>query len=232
MAKLKEVKESLGLLKKLDPHMPFGEWMDYWYREFCAPRLSESTQETYSNRIYKQIIPKIGMIPLDELKNNDFQAFYSHLMTEGRLVNANVFGTVVSNSHIRHIHSHCSAALKKAIEEGLICKNPATGCRLPPKVHGKITILTHDEIYRLLIQAMHDGMFEMLFLDLTTGLRRGELVALKWSDLNISRSELRIRRQYTRINGELVISKPKTPSAIRTIKLTKITMKVLKGYKQ
>ena len=232
MAKLKEVKESLGLLKKLDPHMPFGEWMDYWYREFCAPRLRESTQETYSNRIYKQIIPKIGMIPLDELKNNDFQAFYSHLMTEGRLVNANVFGTGVSNSHIRHIHSHCSAALKKAIEEGLIYKNPATGCRLPPKVHGKITILTHDEIYRLLIQAMHDGMFEMLFLDLTTGLRRGELVALKWSDLNVSRSELKIRRQYTRINGELVISKPKTPSAIRTIKLTKITMKVLKGYKQ
>ena len=220
------------MLKKLDSHMPFGEWMDYWYREFCAPRLRKSTRETYSNRIYKQIIPKIGMIPLDELKNNDFQAFYSHLMTEGRLVNANAFGTGVSNSHIRHIHSHCSAALKKAIEEGLIYQNPATGCRLPPKVHGKITILTHDEIYRLLMQAMHDGMFEMLFLDLTTGIRRGELVALKWNDLNVSRSELKIRRQYTRINGKLVISKPKTPSAIRTIKLTKITMKVLKGYKQ
>ena len=72
----------------------------------------------------------------------------------------------------------------------------------------------------------------MLFLDLTTGLRRGELVALKWSDLNIQKSELKIRRQYTRIKGELVISKPKTPSAIRTIKLTKITMKVLKRYKQ
>ena len=111
-------------------------------------------------------------------------------------------------------------------------KNPATGCRLPQKVHGKITILTHDEIYRLLMQAMYDGMFEMLFLDLTTGLRRGELVALKWSDLNIQKSELKIRRQYTRIKGELVISKPKTPSAIRTIKLTKITMKVLKRYKQ
>lgn len=206
--------------------------MDYWYREFCAPRLRESTQETYSNRIYKQIIPKLGHIPLDELKNNDFQAFYSHLMTEGRLINADVFGSGVSNSHIRHIHSHCSAALKKAIDEGLIYKNPATGCRLPPKVHGKITILAHDEIYRLLMQAMYDGMFEMLFIDLTTGLRRGELVALKWSDFTATKSELKIRRQYTRINGELVISKPKTPSAIRTIKLTKITTSVLKNYKK
>ena len=232
LTKLKAIKESLGLMQKLDPHMPFGAWMDYWFREFCAPRLRESTQETYSNRIYKQIIPKIGHIPLDELKNNDLQAFYSHLLTEGRLINTDAFGTGVSNSHIRHIHSHCSAALKKAIEERLIYKNPATGCRLPPKVHGKITILTHDEIYRLLMQAMYDGMFEMLFLDLTTGLRRGELVALKWSDLNIQKSELKIRRQYTRIKGELVISKPKTPSAIRTIKLTKITMKVLKRYKQ
>ena len=231
LAKLQEVKEALGLTKKLDPHMLFGEWMDYWYREFCAPRLRESTQETYSNRIYKQIIPKIGHIPLDELKSNDFQAFYSHLTNEGRLVNTKAFGAGVSNSHIRHIHSHCSAALKKAIEVGLIYKNPATGCKLPPKVHGRITILTHDEIYRLLIQAMYEGMFEMLFLDLTTGLRRGELVALKWCDLNISRSELKIRRQYTRINGELVISKPKTPNAIRTIKLTNITMKVLKSFK-
>lgn len=177
LAKLKTIKESLGLMQKLDPHMPFGAWMDYWFREFCAPRLRESTQETYSNRIYKQIIPKIGHIPLDELKNNDLQAFYSHLLTEGRLINTDAFGTGVSYSHIRHIHSHCSAALKKAIEERLIYKNPATGCRLPPKVHGKITILTHDEIYRLLMQAMYDGMFEMLFLDLTTGLRRGELVA-------------------------------------------------------
>lgn len=230
--KLRMVKESLGLAKKLDPHMPFGEWMDYWYREFCAPRLRESTQETYSNRIYKQIIPKIGNIPLNELKNNDFQAFYAHLMTEGRLVNTEAFGTGVSNSHIRHIHSHCSAALKKAIDEGLIYKNPAAGCRLPPKVHGKITILTHDEIYRLLMQAMYEGMFEILFLDLTTGLRRGELVALKWSDYNESRSELKIKRQYTRIKGELVISQPKTHNAIRTIKLTKITSSVLKTYKQ
>ena len=128
-------------MQKLDPHMPFGAWMDYWFREFCAPRLRESTQETYSNRIYKQIIPKIGHIPLDELKNNDLQAFYSHLLTEGRLINTDAFGTGVSNSHIRHIHSHCSAALKKAIEERLIYKNPATGCRLPQKGHGKITIL-------------------------------------------------------------------------------------------
>lgn len=175
--------------------MPFGEWIDYWFREFCAPRLRASTQETYRNRIYKQIIPKIGNIPLDELKNNDLQAFCSHLIAEGCLINVDKFGSGLSNSHIRHIHSHCSAALKKAIEEGLIFKNPADGCRLPPKVHGKITILTHDELYRLLVQAKYDGMFEMLFLDITTGLRRGELVALKWSDLNIRKAELNVSRQ-------------------------------------
>lgn len=230
--RLKTLKKELGLPEEIDSHMPFGEWIDYWFREFCAPRLRASTQETYRNRIYKQIIPKIGNIPLDELKNNDLQAFYSHLIAEGRLINVNKFGSGLSNSHIRHIHSHCSAALKKAIEEGLIFKNPADGCRLPPKVHGKITILTHDELYRLLVQAKYDGMFEMLFLDITTGLRRGELVALKWSDLNIRKAELNVSRQYTRINGKMVISNPKTPSAVRTIKLTKITLRVLKGYQQ
>lgn len=232
LAKYEAAIEVLELPEKIEPKMPFGIWMDYWFKQFCSPRLRESTRETYSQRIYKQIIPKIGMIPLDELKSNDLQAFYLHLINEGRLINTEAYGKGLSNAHIRQIHSHCSAALKKAIEEGLIYRNPAEGCKLPPKVKGKITILTNDEIYRLLMQAMYDGMFEMLFLDLSTGLRRGELVALKWDDLNIKKSELKVERQYTRINGKMVISKPKTPNAIRTIKLNKLTVKVLKILKQ
>lgn len=92
--RLKTLKKELGLPEEIDSHMPFGEWIDYWFREFCAPRLRASTQETYRNRIYKQIIPKIGNIPLDELKNNDLQTFYSHLIAEGRLINESEYRTV------------------------------------------------------------------------------------------------------------------------------------------
>jgi len=81
-------------MQKLDPHMPFGAWMDYWYREFCAPRLRESTQETYSNRIYKQIIPKIGHIPLDELKNelNHFSVLFAYFINF--ILRAFIYGNI------------------------------------------------------------------------------------------------------------------------------------------
>ena len=67
---------------------------------------------------------------------------------------------------------------KKAVCEGLIQVNPAIGCKLPPKKAREMQVLTHDEMQRFLIQAKHDGYYEIFMLDLATGLRRGELMGL------------------------------------------------------
>lgn len=82
-------------------------------------------------------------------------------------------------------------------------KNPAIRCQLPPKKAKEMQVLTHDEMQRFLIQAKHDGYYEIFMLDLATGLRRGELMGLQWSDLNFSTGELRIQRQVGRIKGKL-----------------------------
>ena len=123
-------------------------------------------------------------------------------------------------------------ALEKAVNEGLIQSNPAIGCKLPPKKAKEMQVLTHEEIQRFLIQAKHDGYYELFMLDLATGLRRGELLGLQWSDLNPVTGELRIERQVCRVDGELKTLTPKTKASVRTIVLPKSVVAVLLEYRE
>lgn len=210
--------------------MTFGEWMDLWYQNYCKHTISDATGVGYENRIYRHIIPAIGEIKLDKLTQNDLQDFYTYLKTTGRLQYAEQQGKGLSDRMVRGCHAICRMALEKAVREGLITTNPAIGCKQPPKKSREMQVLTHDEIQRFLIQAKHDGYYEIFLLDLSTGLRRGELMGLQWNDLNFNTGELRIERQVNRVNGELKTFPPKTKSSFRTIVLPPSVLKVLKEY--
>jgi integrase len=127
---------------------------------------------------------------------------------------------------------HVHAALDKAVAEGLITVNPATGCKLPPKKGREMQVLTKEELYRLFLQAKEDGYYELFLLDVSTGMRRGELLALQWEDVDFERSEIRICRQVNRVDGKLVVSEPKTKGSVRTVCLPKPIMNMLKIYEQ
>ena len=85
---------------------------------------------------------------------------------------------------------------------------------------------------RFLIQAKEEGYYELFLLELATGLRRGEVLALQWDDLNFDTGELRIERQVYRANGELVVSAPKTKASLRTVVLPPSLVEVLREYRQ
>ena len=93
-------------------------------------------------------------------------------------------------------------------------------------------VLGREELQRFLIQAQAEGYFELFLLDLCTGLRRGELLALQWDDLNVQTGTLRVERQVQRIQGELVVSQPKTRASSRSILLPAPILKILKQYQQ
>lgn len=134
---------------------------------------------------------------------------------------------------VRGSHANCRPALKKAVQERLIRVNPAVGCKLPPKKAREMQVLTREEIQRFLIQAKAEGYFELFLLELTTGLRRGELLALQWDDLNLERGELQITKQVYRTKEDgLLISQPKTRSSIRTVRLPPPLLTILEAYKE
>ena len=114
----------------------------------------------------------------------------------------------------------------------MIRTNPADGCKLPPKKGWEMEILTPEEMQRLLIQAKEEGFYEMFLLALSTGMRRGELLALQWDDINFTTGEVKISRQVQSVKGKLHISQPKTKSSVRSIILPPALLEVLREYRQ
>ena len=156
--KLEELKGKYAPpVTRCKPDMPFGDWMDFWYQNYCKPQLRLNTQLGYEDRIYKHIIPEIGKIPLNQLTQSDLQQFYAKLKASGRLIRVEQYGPGLSDRMVRVCHANCRSALQKAVEEGLIRINPAVGCKLPPKKSGEMNILTQEEMQRFLIQAKQDG---------------------------------------------------------------------------
>jgi len=233
-AKLKNLKASITAPApgQPKPGIPLGDWLDYWYQSYKKPSLRPNTQMSYERRIYQHIIPALGNIQVDKLTTADIQKFYAELKQGGRLLRTELYGKGLSDQTIRGIHTTLHAALDKAVTEKLLFRNPADGCRLPPAKAREMQVLAPEEIQRLLIQAKEDGCYELLLLELSTGLRRGELCALQWDDLNFKTGTLRVERQVHRVKGELVVSPPKTKTSNRSVILPAPVLNVLKEYKK
>ena len=138
----------------------------------------------------------------------------------------------MSNRLVRACYARCRSALEKAIVEGLITRNPSLGCKLPSKKGREMQVLTHAEIGRFLARAKEEGYYEMFLLELSTGMRRGEIIGLKWSDLNLTDGSLRIVREVVPAGGKVVIQPPKTKNSKRTIVLPPYMVAILAEMKK
>lgn len=232
-AKLEKLKEQYGRhTDKIKSDMPFGDWIDFWYRTYSKHTIRLTTQIEYENRIYNHIIPDIGKFPLNKLSQSDLQQFYARVKNSGRKIRAETLGPGLSDRMVRAVHANCRMALQRAVQEGLIRTNPAVGCKLPPKKAREMQVLTQNEIIRFLHQAKEEGCYELFLLELGTGMRRGEILALKWSDLNFATGELHIERQVYIIRAEVIILAPKTKASVRTVILPPSLLKALGAYKE
>jgi len=232
----KKLKALLTTKKESEPKVPqqdmtVAQWLDFWYQTYKKPNLRPNTQMSYERRIYQHIIPNLGPIPLNKLTTGDIQQFYAALKQSGRLLRQERYGDGLSNQTVRGIHTTLHAALDKAVSEKIIPRNPSDFCRLPSAKAREMQVLAPEEIQRLLIQAKEDSCFELLLLELSTGLRRGEICALQWEDLNFRTGELQVKRQVHRVRGELVVSEPKTKASNRSVILPAPVVTVLNNYK-
>ena len=232
--KLEALKAELGGIKsdKVKPDMLFGDWMVYWFENHAKPKVRPSTQKNYGDRIRLHINPELGHIPLNKLTQNDLQQFYGRLKKNGRKAHTDKYGNGLSDRMVRMCHATCRSALEKAKLDGLIRTNPAIGCKLPPKKAREMQVLDRDELQRFLIQAKVEGYYELFLLELATGLRRGEIIALQWDDLDFETGVLNVSKQVNVVGGELQFSTPKTKSSIRKIVLPPALLEVLREYKK
>jgi len=212
--------------------MLFGDWLCHWYETHSKPTLRASTQNNYENVIYNHVLPEIGKIPLNKLSQNDLQQFYGRLKKNGRKRLTEQYGAGLSDRMVRMCHAVCRSALERAVRDDLLRTNPAIGCKLPPKKAKEMQVLDREELQKFLIQAQADGYYELFLLDLCTGLRRGELIALQWEDLNFETGVLTVNKQAYTVNGELQIIPPKTKASVRKLVLPPAVLAVLREYRK
>ena len=198
-----------------------GTWLQTWYELYAKPHLRFSTAEYYRRGIELHIVPRIGDIPLKKLTGRDLQWLYKDLQEHGRLREAQKGKQPgLSDSTIRGIHTMLHNALARAVKERLIVRNPADDC-VPPKIpKHEMKILPPEQIKSYLTAADQRGVLPMFYLELISGLRKGELVALQWSDLDIENKTISVSKQAGRNNtGEPDITRPKTENSIRKISI-------------
>lgn len=217
---------------KFNCNSKFGEWLKFWYENFDKPTTRGNTQQWFEYCIESHIIPHLGTVKLCDLTQMTIQKFYTEIKTNGRIKGRTDTNTGLSDRTVRACHATCRLALEKAKEEKLIKENPAIGCKLPPKKPREMQVLTKEEITAFLMEAKRQGYFELFLLDLMTGMRRGEILALQWNDIDFKNSTVNISKQVNRIRGELVVTEPKTKASIRKVLLSEDIMNVLKIKKK
>ena len=237
-----EVKEKLDKAiqdsKKLDfsqyGEYTVGEWMDIWYDAYAEVKVRASSHQTYRGYIEHHIKPYIGDIKLEKLTPLDLQQLYKRLLTEGRVdrIESKKQPKGLSAKTVRNINQIISSAMKLAVMQKLILSNPTEGCVMPKVEHQEMHTLTADQLGAFLNEAKASGVYNLYYLDLATGLRRGELLGLKWEDIDLDIGVIHVKRQVGRIEGVIKELPLKTKNAYRNISIGADAIAMLKEMKE
>ena len=229
----KAIRDNRGIPVNHSEDYTVAEWCRLWFETYSKPVIRPNTAKTYENMIENHIVPAIGGVKLKRLTAIQIQKMYNDSKTKGRVQRfEKKTDTALSGSTVRRIHMVLSSALKQAVKERIIPYNPCDNCRIPPKEKKEMAIIPPEKLGVYLSEAEKYGVLPMFFLELSSGLRRGELLALQWDDLDLGTGELRISRQVSRVRGKLAVSQPKTDAAARTIVLSPAVTEQMRRYRK
>ena len=209
--------------------MTLGEWLDQWLEDI-AGTIRPNTMTRYQGTVVRHIKPYLGDKPVAQVKGKDIQKLYETLATHG---NRNT-GKGLSSGTIRGIHSMLHEALGAARQAGVIPKNPTEEIEAPKFSYKPKKVLTDEHLEKFMEVIREDTVwYDFFYTELTTGLRRGEICGLQWTDFDEVDGTLKIRRTiHEERGGKLTPWDTKTAAGTRTIILPPSTAELLRERKK
>lgn len=205
-----------------------GDFLERWLEDYAKSALRPTTFQTYATLIHKHITPALGVIILNKLQPIAIQRFYNEKLENGR---ADQSGGL-STQTVRYFHAILREALGHAVKWQLLHRNP---CELvdPPSIRKKeITTLDTKDVNHFLGIAKQDRYYISFLIAITTGLRRGEILGLRWKDVDFESKALSIRKNLVILNNKPTLQDPKTKDSSRFVTLPSLVINALIEHKR
>jgi integrase len=198
------------------------DWLENSQRQSVRPR----TYERYEELVRLHIAPALGRYELQKLSAQHLQAFYAKKAEEG-----------LSATTINHFHNVLHKALDTAVKWNLVARNVCDLVSPPRRKRYEVHPLTLEQVHKLLAVVEGHEMEALFRLALATGLRRGELMGLKWQDINLDAGVLQVRRILSRVPSKMpgkgyVEAEPKTQKSRRSVVIAPFALEALKQHRE
>ena len=192
-----------------------------WLQDTAQPRLRPRTYLRYRELLTLHVLPTLGKTKLQKLSPPQLQKLYREKLAAG-----------YAPQTVKHIHRVLHKALHDAMRWQLIARNVCDAVDAPRVPRKEMHALTLEEARTFLACIKGDPLEALYILALTTGMRRGELLALKWEDIDMAHSTLQVRRTIARIpNQGFQVSEPKTAKSRRSIQVAAVALDALKQHR-
>ncbi len=202
-----------------DENLTVSNFLDLWLSDCVKDTIRVSTYERYASIVKLHIGPALGRLRLKALTPAHVQGFYRGRLDSG-----------LSPATVQKIHVVLHKALSQAVKWSLIPRNATEAVSAPRPAPKEMRPLSAEEAKKLLEAAGDDQLEALWVLAVHTGMRQGELLALKWTDVDLEAAKVSVRRTLTRESGHYRLGEPKTKGSRRTVKLTGAATDALRSH--
>jgi len=219
--KLSELLRQLDTGSYIQPgKTTLAAYLTQWLAEYVKPNLSPRSYERYADIVNRYFNPTLGNVLLTQLKADKLQRLYTDWLDSG-----------LSPRTVRYHHAVIHKALELALKSGQVIRNVADAVNVPRIKNGEMLTWNEDELNRFLEAARCTPYYELFYLALYSGMRRSELLALRWQDINLMFSQVSVNRSIHHLkDGSYVFTQPKSARSRRTIALPPSATLLLNRY--
>jgi integrase len=204
-----------------------GEYLGHWVQTYATMQTSPRTAEGYRAIVGRYLIPALGGILLSQLQPQHLEKYYADALSHGRLDGKGG----LSAQTVLHQHRVLSQALSQAVKQGLLARNVAEAVAAPRPGRLQMATLSSGDVPRFLDAARQTPYYVLFYAALYTGMRRGELLGLRWCDIDLGKASISVVQTLHRLSkGGFLIREPKSPHSRRLVALSPSLTELLRRH--